>query len=290
MQTIDNLSERFTSSVLHPDVIRLFRKCLYIFIFLHTLIRLPVAAEFWGPGSLLPAFYNSHSPLFCIFDLLHYDVFKNLYWFFIAAQLLLILVSFLIKPQRLITIGVYFFTAVLHNKNAIIENNGESLALVLLLLLIFMNENKSSALSNAITNFAFLAAQVQIAFAYFAAGMLKLKGVHWMDGTALYYALMNDDYTCGFAKHYLAHNSFFIYAGTWLTLFLQLGFPVLIWFKKTKRITLALGILVHLLIIFLMGITDFGVIMLIAYILFMKNETAGKVLGWKWGLPFRAKT
>ncbi|HEU4716608.1 MAG TPA: hypothetical protein VFU15_02195, partial [Bacteroidia bacterium] len=83
-------------------------------------------------------------------------------------------------------------------------------------------------------------------------------------------------YSGRMGKHFLSQNAFFVYAGTYLTLVLQLAFPLTIWFRKTRTVTMITGIVIHLLIIFLMGITDFGLIMIAAYSLFVKDGAAGK--------------
>jgi hypothetical protein len=48
----------------------------------------------------------------------------------------------------------------------------------------------------------------------------------------------------------------------------QLLFPVLVWIKKIKKMFLLLGILMHLYIAFVMGLVEFGSVMIISYIIF----------------------
>ncbi|HEU4717767.1 MAG TPA: hypothetical protein VFU15_08030, partial [Bacteroidia bacterium] len=195
MKTIDRLSERFTSSVVQAGTIALFRKCLYAFLFFRTITLLPAANEFWGPGSYLPFYYRQSSFLLKLLNPLQSEAFHAYYLFFAIAQLALIAISFFVKKrQRLLCAGIYFFTAALHHKMAAIENGGEQLAMILLFFLLLMNENGTGMLNSTVTNFAFLAARVQLVFVYFVAGITKLKGVHWIDGTALHYVFATDEY------------------------------------------------------------------------------------------------
>ena len=273
-----NIEEKFSNTVWQPNTIALFRKVLYVFLAFQALSLLPSASAFWGPDAFLPYYYQVKTPLLQLLNPLQTGTFKNYYLFFPAAQLVFIILSFVIRPQRVLCILIYFFTAALHHKAAIIQNSGNDLALIMVFYLIFMSEKSSHPLNNTLTNFSFLAAKLQVAFVYLVAGISKLRGEHWIDGTALYYVFNADEYSCWFAKHYLASSSFVVYTGTYLKLGLQLVFPLFIWFKRTKKLTMLLGIVIHVLIIFLMGLTDFGLIMIIVYALFLSDETSTRVL------------
>ena len=163
----------------------------------------------------------------------------------------------------------------LYHKTIPIQNAGFNLLVMVLFMLIFMDENANNTKSTfwktiniTATNFAVWAARFQVIILYAVASYFKLTGSTWLDGTAFYYVLFNDTYSHPWFKELLIGNSFLIHAITWFALTFQLLFPVLIWFKKTKLSMIVLGILFHLMIIIVMGITDFGIIMLIMYLLF----------------------
>jgi hypothetical protein len=233
--------------------------------------------------------YRSDSLLYKILNMLSHPSIAPAYWIFIGGQLGCILLSFFIRQQRILCILIYFFTVTLYNKAYIAQNSGDTLTVLMLFYLMFMNEymNENHWTTNqklrtadiTLTNFAFLAAGIQVALVYFVAGVTKLKGEHWPDGTALYYVFSIDEYSCMLAKNYIATSGFLVHAGTYLALAVQLGFPVFVWFRKTRKFTLAAGCILHLLIALLVGLTDFGFVMPVMYLLFFTEEESKKILG-----------
>jgi len=123
-------------------------------------------------------------------------------------------------------------------------------------------------LNITVSNFAVWAARFQVIILYVTASYFKLFDETWLNGTAFYYVLYSDTYSHPWFKYLFMSSSFFIHAITWGALSFQLLFPVLVWFKQTKIPILIAGVLLHVLIIFVMGLTDFGIIMLIMYLLF----------------------
>lgn len=58
----------------------------------------------------------------------------------------------------------------------------------------------------------------------------------------------------------------------WLTIGFELGFVVLVWFKRTRILVLCIGVIFHLVIIVMLTLPDFGVIMILSYLVFMKDS------------------
>ena len=281
------LAKKLTDSVSNPHVIALFRKCLYLFLLINTLILLPVADEIWGPNNSMISYYNSDAFLLKFLNILSYHHFEDYYLFFVWGQIIFLIIGLTGKYQRLTSIFIYLFSANLYMKATNIQNAGNNVTLLMLIYLIFMNEhsdkNKTSPnlwniIDTTCTNLAFSAAKIQLVVLYAVAGIYKLKGEHWLDGTALYYVLHIDEFSHPFIQKHFTDSAFITYTGTYFTLFFQLSFPLLVWFQYTRKIMLFLGTILHLLIAFGLGITDFGLVMLIMYMLFYSNERSKQLL------------
>ena len=287
IQTINTFCSRISENVLQPHVISIFRKCLYVFLLLNTLVLLPIASQIWGPDAYTIAYYQPNHWIVKVFYLLQEASVGKYYMLFIAGQIITIVLSFLLKNyQRLFSILIYFFTINLYNKSGLLQNSGSNLVVIILFYLIFMNEKagegqeKTSRWKIAditFTNLAFVAARIQVVFLYLVAGIYKLKGEHWLDGTALYYVFSIPEFSHPIIFNRITGSSFLVVLGTYLTLVFQLAFPILVWFRKTKNTMFVLGTFFHLGIAFLLGIPDFGFAMIIMYLLFYYDEQAKRI-------------
>ena len=255
--------------------IALFRKVLMVFLFCNTLFLLSYSKILYGPHSYFISFDASHNFILRALSLLEKPRFAAYWQWFVGGQLLSIIACFFLPYKRVSTLLVYFFTITLYFKTIPIQNAGFNLLVMVLFMLIFMDEKANDTrnpylriLNITVSNFAVWAARFQGIMLYIVASWFKLYGESWRDGTAFYYVLFTDTYSHPWLRDLLISNSFAIHLVSWFALGFQLLFPVLIWFKKTKPVMLALGILFHIMIMFAMGIIDFGVIMIIMYLLF----------------------
>src|ERR1700756_402105 len=273
---INKYIQTFTTTTPYASNISLFRKALLIFLLGNTLLLLSYAKTLYGPGSYFLPFEKHNNSLLNFLNCLEKPGMAQYWKFFVTGQILSIIACWFLPYKRLFTILIYFFTINLYFKTILIQNAGFNLLVIVLFLLVFMDEKASEVkhpvlkiLSITISNFAVLAARFQVIILYVTASYFKLLGQTWLNGTAFYYVLFNNTYSHPWVKNMFISNSFFIHAITWFALGFQLLFPVLIWFKKTKPFILVVGILFHLTIIFLMGLTDFGIIMILMYLLFI---------------------
>jgi uncharacterized membrane protein (DUF485 family) len=93
------------------------------------------------------------------------------------------------------------------------------------------------------------------------------------------YVARIDHFSSAGMKWLFAENRTLAIIATYITLFYQGAFPILVWFKKVKLPLLLLGVLIHLSISFLMGIFAFGIIMSLSYILFLDERHINKLKG-----------
>jgi hypothetical protein len=123
--------------------------------------------------------------------------------------------------------------------------------------------------------------QLQIAYIYAHTAMSKVMGGGWVEGTALRDVLGSPV----FAEWptWLDQGPL-VLAMTWGTIAFELGFPFLVWFRRTRVWALAAGVAFHLAIDVLMIIPMFSWIMIVSYVAFLDDRDVERVLArWRRG-------
>lgn len=129
---------------------------------------------------------------------------------------------------------------------------------------LFLNDIKT-----ALHNTTLLAIKLQVCLAYFLAGYFKFIDDSWMSGAAIYQTFQIPE----FSNSILAAIPYSVCLMlTYFTIAYQLSFAFLVWFRPFKIYLFSFGILQHILIAFGMGLFQFGMIMCICYILFLKYD------------------
>ena len=182
---------------------------------------------------------------------------------------------------------LFFMSFIFKFRNIFLLDGGDNIVMVILPFFFFIQSKSicstydrlieklninTNPYCKKISNLAILAILIQVCFIYLFAGLHKLQGETWLNGTALYYILNTEDFAAFSMDTLFSHFPFIIYLLTWFTIAFQLSFPVLVWFGKTRKIMLFLGILLHLGILVLMRIDNFSFIMLACYTVFFTDE------------------
>lgn len=291
----NSLVDYLTSENRFTDTIWIFRRIIYLFLIVNTLTLLPMANQIWGNDALLIEEHASehfYSPLLYF---LSHTTGGSWHWLFLTGQIIFILLGFSGKIPRISSFMVFLITANLYYKAQIIANGGYQIILLMLFYLVFMEEEKRSGLhpvysgpsnpfpyagiilNNAFSNFALIAARIQLVFLYAFAGINKLQGDLWSRGEALYYTLSIEEFSHPLVKDWIVSSDIFIIAGNYFALSYQLLFPVLIWFRKLRLPLLLAGTFLHLCIAFIMGLMDFGFAMIACYFVFSSAELTARL-------------
>lgn len=182
---------------------------------------------------------------------------------------------------------LFFLSFIFKFRNIFLLDGGDNIVMVILPFFFFIQSKSLCSLYNTylekwgikdnyylrtLHKFAILGIMIQICFIYLFAGLHKLQGEVWRDGTALYYILNSSDFSAYSFNEYLTSFPFIVYGLTWFTIAFQLLFPLLVWFNKTKLSVLFLGILLHLGILIFMRIDNFSFIMLACYAVFFTDQ------------------
>ena len=113
--------------------------------------------------------------------------------------------------------------------------------------------------------------QLQLAYVYISSGISKLSNERWRHGMALRDVLSSPVFSEW--PHYWGFLPF-IGLLTWGTITFEIGFPLVVWFKKVRPWALLAGIAFHLGIDLLMIIPIFSAIMLACYPLYLTDGEA----------------
>jgi hypothetical protein len=124
--------------------------------------------------------------------------------------------------------------------------------------------------------------QVHFCIIYLSAGTSKLQGPAWWSGTALWGCMANYEFA---PMHLAIYNNFIIWLSKhrtmWeltlsgqavFTLFLELGFPFLVWVRRLRPWMIGGAVLLHTGIAVIMGLGTFSLFMLCLVLAFVPGE------------------
>jgi hypothetical protein len=124
--------------------------------------------------------------------------------------------------------------------------------------------------------------QINFCFIYFASGTSKLLGSSWWNGTAPNRFLLNYSFAPFEVPYYMDFITFLAKhrwmwelacaGGVVYTLMLEIGFPFLVWGRRTRWVAVAGSILLHTMIALLMGLVTFSLMMLALVLAFVPPE------------------
>ena len=108
----------------------------------------------------------------------------------------------------------------------------------------------------------------QIALIYLSTGLWKLYSPLWREGSALHYILNNNVFH-RFPLSIPPEAEWLLTTATYLTLVWELGFAPGVMFRRTRRLVLVLGIMIHLGMLAFIEVGPFSFVMLSAYVAFV---------------------
>jgi Vitamin K-dependent gamma-carboxylase len=182
---------------------------------------------------------------------------------------------------------LFFLLMVFKFRNIFLMDGGDNIITAILPLFLFINSESLIGAYNRLkekgginNNYYVLhthklfvfGIMLQICIVYIFAGLHKLQGEVWTNGTALYYILNSGDFSAYAINEYITRLPIIVYFLTWFTIAFQLSFPFLVWLPKTRKSVLILGIILHLGIFVMMRIDNFSFIMLACYAVFFTDH------------------
>jgi hypothetical protein len=133
-------------------------------------------------------------------------------------------------------------------------------------------------------NVAIRLLQVHVCFIYAAAGLTKLQGASWWNGTAVWGTVANYEFAPMQIELYntilrLLGRSQLVFemvftAASLFTLFFEIAYAFLIWRPATRWLMLSMAILLHGFIGMFMGLKTFSFMMLVMNMAFLRSSEA----------------
>jgi hypothetical protein len=174
------------------------------------------------------------------------------------------------KNLEITSILLFVYHSLLIHRNTL-ATNGEDLVLRMLLFYgLFFPWIKSGSWRGP---WAIRLAQINLLLIYYLSLPKKLASdAAWWNGDFMYYVFVNPSWSriSDWSPSFLSSIS---PSSTYLSLFVELGFPILIWFSRWRRISILVLMLFHFSIAFLLSnVTFFSITMILGLLLFLKNE------------------
>lgn len=266
-----------------------------LFILGWLLLNLPVASRIWGPGS---AYWDGYRDILGYnwpLDILR-DTGPGFFWVWYALAALLAGAFVLGWRTRVVTPLLFVFYTAINAQNTPISDGGNYFIRVMLIYLIFVDisrrwsldakrrehkQDMESQSGTVLHNLGLCLVVAQLCLVYFEAGMYKVQGSLWQDGTAVYYPLNSELYgVFPFLSDLLTASTWITVLATYFTVIIQIAFPFMLFNRVTRRIAL-LGILVmHSGIAVVMGLPFFSGIMASADAVLVSGATWTTIAAW----------
>lgn len=249
----------------------LFQRALHLWVLLHLLSALPAMEVLWldplspthpmgGPRYALVHAFGSWLPvraaplvLACTLLVACWGVFRPLRWW--------------------LALPLWVGHTSLMNLAFMASSGGQQLIANLLFWNVLLCLGRSGHLL-WIGATGFWIIRLQLLLAYVATGLHKLTGTHWLDGTAM--GIVASD--PAFGPVWLTDLPLLAKSITWAVLLFQLTFPLVVWWRRTRRSWMAFGAVFHLGTALWLGIPEMGAAFIAAYAIWLSDEEAVMVL------------
>lgn len=259
-----------------PELLRnVFCKSLYVFLFAKIIFLEPVLKEVIA---YLPVELNStwRHILYAPIELAQVEL-----TVFLLLILIVILIALFVRVNYFTSALIFWFSFSLSRLTQPLANGSDQVLNLFLFISIFLSAKPSLPATlkesqKIISNFAWLLCQLQLVLIYLLSGYDKLMSKAWRSGDAIYSITNLETYSNPWFAITL-NKSIFAVIAWWVILF-ELSFPLLIWFSRFRIPILIIGFLFHMGIIFFLNLPDFGIIMILSYILFIPYQRENKIL------------
>lgn len=297
-----NWTYRWFSETRHaPYGLAVMRIASGLFILGWLLANIPVAAKVWGPGSAYLEPYRSVLGYQWPLDILR-DAGLGFFiaWYVVA---ILLAIAFVVGWRtRIITPLFFIFYTAINAQNTPISDGGNYFIRIMLIYLIFADLSKYWSVDSwllkrsgktrkefeAVTvlhNLALCLVVAQLCLVYLEAGLYKVQGKLWQNGTAMYYPVSSEAYgVFPWLSELITANSWVVALITYVTVIAQIAFPFMLFHKISRRIALVMILGMHIGIAVVMGLPFFSGIMASADAVLVSSATWVTIQIWLAGL------
>jgi len=192
---------------------------------------------------------------------------------FLVCFLIILIIGLLIKINYVTAILICWCSISLSRLGLPAANGSDLVLNLFLLLAVVMPVTPSSkhlnikSIQKHISVIGVLLVQIELTLVYFLSGYDKLMSEAWRSGAAIYSIMNLDFFYNPFLKIALNDTTYILLS--WSVIIFELAFTFFVWFRKTRMYILMAGVIFHLGIIVFLGLLDFGILMIITYLIFL---------------------
>lgn len=259
------------------------------------LLNLPIASRIWGPGSQYWQPYREILGYNAPFNTLQ-QAGPGLFWLWYVLTIALVIAFTLGWRTRFVTPLLFIAYTTLNGQNTPISDGGNYFIRIMLIYLILMDvsrrwsldarrraraEKPETQTGSVLHNIGLCLVIAQICIVYLEAGLYKVQGSLWQNGTAVYYPLQSVAYgPFPQLADLLTYFALPVVIATYVTVLAQIAFPFLLFHRITRRIGLILLLGMHVSIAVIMGLPFFSGIMASADAVLVSGATWIAIVTW----------
>lgn len=239
-------------------------KSLYAFLFFKLVFLFPTIPDL---VAFYPFQFNSLLDVILYAPLKLFEIDQIL---FLTIFSIVILTGLLVKLNYISAFIIFWFSFSLSRLTSPINNGSDSVLNLFLLIAILLPVHPKLAKIRwqvQVSNAAIILGQISLALIYLQSGYNKLTSLAWPSGAAVHSITHLTFFQNPFLNLELSELQYVIIS--WLIISFELGFSILIWFKKFRIPLLIMGVIFHLGIVFFLGLADFGIVMILCYAVFL---------------------
>ncbi|MFC5045506.1 hypothetical protein [Aquimarina hainanensis] len=185
-------------------------------------------------------------------------VMREYFEIFMFSYILVILLFLFGIGKRYTAILLFIHLELIQNFAWLTLNGGDNLMKFVVLYYIFIDSynrfsikplqfknEEAKKFSNFISNLAGYSLCAHFCLVYFVSAVHKIHADVWFNGVATYYVLGSERFQGTSWNSILVQSGVFVTLSTYGTILIELIYPFLIWFKKTKYPMMVCSILLH---------------------------------------------
>ena len=270
---------RFWFTAIDPATLAVIRICAGLMLFYTHLVWTKDLLGFLGPTGRLSAEFVAryHGTGFGWSHLLWFDS-PGMIWAFHMVALVVFALLTVGFASRTMSVLAFLFT-VSYSHRAVGALFGLDQINVLLSMYLMIGPcgaaysidrflGRTQTRDSVTANIAIRLMQLHMCVIYLFAGLGKLQGTSWWDGTAMWLSMANYEYQT-LDVTWLGRWPWVINLLTHVTIFWEVAYAALVWPRLTRPLVLMLAIPLHLGIAVCMGMITFGLAMLIGNLAFV---------------------
>lgn len=266
-----------------------------LFLLGWLLINMPIASRIWGPGSGYWQPYREILGYEIPFNLLQHAG-PGVFWLWYVVTIALVVAFTLGWRTRVITPLLFIAYTTLNAQNTPISDGGNYFIRIMLIYLILVDVSRRWSLDarrraakpspetqtgSVLHNIGLCLVVAQVCTVYLEAGLYKVQGTLWQNGTAVYYPLQSVAYgVFPPLADLLTYFALPVFIATYVTVLAQIAFPFLLFNTITRRLVLLVLLGMHLSIAVLMGLPFFSGIMASADAVLVSGATWVAIVTW----------